>query len=179
MPRILPLQRKEYTSEIKISFIQHETVYSSRINNTKATLGHSPLAFKVYMEWYPLFQEVKGILGIRLGTIFAWTVSEAANCLVSTAYFRKDIIQAGEQPEELNISPREQELLNFGIAVAQSRSAISDELYKPIQERYSAREIVILTTFTGMIVATSIFNNVIGVEIDEDLAPYLPKHQLV
>lgn len=177
MPRISPLPRKDYSSEIKIAFIQHETVYNSRITNMKGTLGHSPVAFKVYMQWYPLFQEVKTILGPRLATLFAWSVSEASDCPLCSTYFRKEIIEAGEKPEELVLSESEQKLLSFGASIAENRGFVGDEIYGPVRERYSDEEIVVLTAFAGIMIATNIFNNVIHTEIDEYLTPYLSQHQ--
>ena len=176
MPRISPLEKKDYTTEIKIAFVQHETVYSSRITNMKATLGHSPTAFKVYMQWYPLFQEVDQILGHRLATLFAWSVSEAADCPLCSTYFRKTIIESGEHPEDLVLSETEQQLLAYGAAIAGNKGFVADEIYNPIREQYSDEEIVVFTAFAGIMIATNIFNNVIRTEIDEYLTPYLSQH---
>lgn len=177
MPRILPLQKKDHSSEITIAFIQHATVYNTRITNMKATLGHSPVAFKVYMQWYPLYHEVKRIVGPRLATLFAWSVSEAADCPLCSTYFRKEIIESGEQPENLIISDAEQRLLTFGAAIAQNKGFVPDDIYNPVREQYSDENIVVLTAFAGILIATNIFNNVIHTEIDEYLAPYVPQHQ--
>jgi hypothetical protein len=179
MPRILPLLKKDYTSEIKIAFVQHETLYNSRITNMKATLGHSPVAFKVYMQWYPLYQEVKRILGPRLATLFAWSVSEASDCPLCSTYFRKEIIESGEEPENLVISETEQQLLSFGAAIAQNKGFVPDDLYNPIRKQYPDEHIVVFTAFAGIMIATNIFNNVIHTEIDEYLTPYLSQHQTV
>ena len=142
----------------------------------KATLGRSPVAFKVYMQWYPLFQEVERILGPRLATLFAWSVSEASDCPLCSTYFRKRIIESGEQPEDLVISENDQHLLTFGAATAENRGFVSDDLYNPIREQYSDENIVVFTAFAGIMIATNIFNNVIHTEIDEYLLPYLAQH---
>lgn len=84
MPRIKLLAEDGYSSETRIAFIQHQTVYNSRITNMKATLGHSSTAFKAYMPWYPLFEEVKVLTGLRLATPFAWSISDAADCPLCT-----------------------------------------------------------------------------------------------
>jgi len=177
MARVAPLESKEQSTETKIAFIQHTTVYNTRITNMKATLGHSPTAFNVYMQWYPLFEEVKRFIGFRLATLFAWSVSEAADCPLCSTYLRKAIIESGENPEELTVSDDEQRLLTFGAAIAGQRGFVSDEIYDPIRDKYSDEEIVVLTAFAGIMIATNIFNNVIHTDIDEYLTPYLPKHQ--
>ncbi|WP_342084308.1 carboxymuconolactone decarboxylase family protein [Dyadobacter sp. OTU695] len=178
MPRIKPLSEKDYPSEIKIAFIQHTTVYNSRITNMKATLGHSGTAFKAYMQWYPLFEEVKAITGLRLATLFAWSISEAADCPLCSTYFRKMIIEAGESPEALVVSDEEQALLTFGAAIARNRGFVEDAEFVPVRKRYTDSEIVLLTAFAGIMIATNIFNNVNGTEIDTYLNPFKPENTI-
>ncbi|MCD8540526.1 MAG: hypothetical protein LRY55_12740, partial [Leadbetterella sp.] len=72
MPRILPLPETEVSLETYSAYRDHEKTYNGRITNMKATLGHSHVAFDAYMQWYPLYREVKEILGERLAPIFAW-----------------------------------------------------------------------------------------------------------
>ncbi len=177
MPRISPLETREQSSEIRIAFIQHKTIYNSPITNMKATLGHSPTAFKVYMQWYPLFEELKVIIGARLATLFAWSVSEASESPLCSTRFRKMIIESGEHTEDLTISESEQQLLSFGAAIAQRKGVVSDEVFQPIREQYSDEDIVVFTAFAGITIATNIFNNAIHTEMDEFLAPFVAHHQ--
>jgi len=139
----------------------------------KATLGRSLPAFQAYMEWYPLYEELKKIVGEHAAPLFAWSVSEAADCPLCTTYFRKVIIERGERPEELDLSTSEQELLSFGATIARNKGYVPDEVYAPIGEKYSEEHIVILTAFAGIMVATNIFNNVLETQIDEYLNPFL------
>lgn len=172
MPRIKPLETKDQSTEIRIAFIQHKTVYNTRIPNMKATLGHSPVAFNVYMQWYPLFEELKRNLGFRLATLFAWSVSEASDCPLCSTYFRKEIIESGENPDELAINEDEQLLLSFGAAIATQKGFVSDEIFEPVRKQYSDEQIVVFTAFAGMMVATNLFNNVIHTDLDEYLIPF-------
>ena len=41
-----------------------------QMTNMKRTLAHSPLALRVYMEWYPLKDRVPSVLGERSTIIF-------------------------------------------------------------------------------------------------------------
>lgn len=179
MPRIAPLRRKDQTSEIQIAFIQHQTVYSTSIDNMKATLGHSPTAFKVYMQWYPLFEELKRIVGVRLATLFAWSVSEETQGTSYTAFFRKTIVESGEDPDKLNLSETDQQLIDFGAAIAQNNGLITDEQFGGIQSEYSQEEIVVIAAFAGKMIAANIFNNLIQTETDESLLPYVRVNQAV
>ncbi|WP_221391468.1 hypothetical protein [Dyadobacter sp. NIV53] len=125
-----------------------------------------------------MFREVERLVGARLATLFAWSVSEAADCPLCSTYFRKAIIESGEQPEDLILSESEKELLSFGAAIAQNKGFVHEDIYRPIGERYSDEEIDVFTAFAGIMIATNIFNNAIHTEIDEYLTPFLPQHQI-
>jgi alkylhydroperoxidase family enzyme len=90
-----------------------------------------------------------------------------------STYFRKVIIEAGEKPEALVLTEEEQQVLTFGAAIAQNKGFISDEVYQALATRFLDRDMVILTAFAGIMIATNIFNNVIHTDIDEYLHPYL------
>ena len=173
MPRILPLDAEATPPETKISYNQHKAIYNARITNMKATLGHSYNAFQAYMQWYPLYEDVKAIVGKRLAPIFAGSISEAAECPLCSTYFRKAIIESGEDPESLQLTEQDQQLLNFGAAIAANKGFVPDETFAPIRVRYSDRDIVVLTAFAGIMIATNIFNNVVETQIDDYLHPFL------
>ena len=140
----------------------------------KATLSHNPLAFLVYMQWYPLYHAVIHIIGERAAYLFAHAISDASNCPVCTTFFRKIIIQHGEQPEDLVLTRDEQQLLDFGAAIARQQGEVPDAIYQPIQVRFTHAEIVTLVAFAGQMVATNLVNNVLEIVVDDYLAPYLP-----
>ncbi len=141
----------------------------------KATLGHSLIAFNVYMQWYPLYEKVKQVTGERSAYLFAHAVSTASDCPLCSTFFRRIIIEAGEKPEHLILNDIEKKLVRFGSAVAQWKGNISDHVYNEISGLYTDEEMVILIAFAGQMIATNVFNNVIETEIDEYLVPYLPK----
>jgi len=174
-PRILPITEEKATPETIDAYQYHTSTYHGRITNMKSTLGHSPIAFEAYMQWYPLYEEVKKILGDRLSPLYAWSISEASDCPLCSTYFRKTIIEAGENPENLILSHTEQQLLSFGAAIALNKGLLPDEIYHSVALRYSDKEMVTLIAFAGIMIATNIFNNVIHTEIDEYLHPFLSK----
>jgi alkylhydroperoxidase family enzyme len=172
MPRIVPLQ--EFSDEVVKAHAQHVADYQSRITNMKATMSRSLAVFESYMQWYPLYEEVKKITGERAAYLFAFAISTGSNCPLCTTYFRKNIIEHGENPEDLILNETEQTLLDFGSEVANNKGYIAPELYDALRNTYSEKELVVLTGFAGIMIATNIFNNVFEVEIDEYLTPYLP-----
>lgn len=174
MARIQPISTEAASFEVKEAFREHVQIYQGRITNMKATLGHSLLAFEVYMQWYPLYVQVQQILGTRLAYLYAFSISEASNCPLCSTFFRKIIIDAGERPEALVLSDHDQLLLDFGSAIAQDKGQVPDSLFQQVQALYNDEQLVMLIAFAGQMIATNIFNNVIETQIDEYLTNYLP-----
>ena len=175
MPRIKPIPESDVSPLLQQAFDEHARKYHSRITNMKATLGHSLQAFEVYMQWYPLYEEVKKILGERLAYLFAWSISYASNCPLCTTYFRKMMIERGENPESLELTSFEKEVVDFGSAIAINQGHMDEKVYQKFAGSFSEKEMVLLIAFAGQMIATNIFNNVIQTEIDEYLSDFLPK----
>jgi hypothetical protein len=173
MARIAPLAKTEISPELKTAFEKHCSTYNARITNMKATLGHSPLAFEVYMEWYRLYERIQAILGERLAYLYAYSISKSSNCPLCTTFFRKIIIDNGEQPENIQFTDLEQLLIDFGSAISLYQGRIHPLLFDAVGRFYTARDIVDLTAFAGQMIATNIFSNVTETDIDEYLSDYI------
>jgi len=174
MARIQPVNENEISPSLKQAFEKHVIEYGARITNMKATLGHSLPSFEIYMEWYVLYDEIKKILGERLAYLYAYSISFASNCPLCSTFFRKIIIDAGENPESLEVNPDENKLLDFGSSIAVSQGNISDDLYNEVAAMYTPQQMVMLIAFAGQMIATNVFSNVIQTDIDEYLSDYLP-----
>jgi alkylhydroperoxidase family enzyme len=143
-----------------------------RITNMKRTLLHSVPAFEALMTWYPLRDTVQVFLGERLTTLFAHAVSAETDCLICSTFFRRLLIQSGENPDRLTLDPWEQAVVAFGRKLAVTRSTVPDEVYAPIAARLTREQIVALTAFGALMVATNVFNNALDVPLDEYLEPF-------
>jgi hypothetical protein len=172
MARIEPLTEKEVSPSVRLAFEDHVKEYGGRITNMKATLGHSLIAFEAYMQWYPLYTEVEKILGKRMASLYAHSISCAADCPLCSTFFRKIIIDSGETPEKLDLTESQKNILDFGSGIAKHKGNIADHLYNSVASKYSETEMVILTAFAGIMIATNVFNNVIETDIDEYLSSY-------
>lgn len=172
MARIEPLAESEISPPVKAAFEKHVREYGGRITNMKATLGHSLPAFEAYMEWYPLYGEVEKILGKRIASLYAHAISFAADCPLCSTFFRKIIIDSGETPDKLELTASEKNILEFGSSIAKNKGNIAGDIYNTVAVGYNKSEMVILTAFAGIMIATNIFNNVIETEIDEYLSGY-------
>ena len=140
----------------------------------KATLAHSLLAFDVYMQWYPLYREVEKIIGRRLAYLYAYSISYASDCPLCSTFFRKIIIEAGEKPEALELTPSEQKIIDFGSSIAKHHGNIADHVYDAVASHFNKAEMTLLIAFAGQMIATNVFNNVVETNIDEYLFDYLP-----
>jgi hypothetical protein len=172
MARVKPLTTTEVAPSVKLAFEKHVREYGGRITNMKATLGHSVIAFEAYMQWYPLYAEVERILGKRMASLYAHSISCAADCPLCSTFFRKIIIDSGETPETVELTESQKNILDFGSGITKHKGNIADDLYNSVAVDYKENEIVILVAFAGIMIATNIFNNVIETEIDEYLSGY-------
>jgi alkylhydroperoxidase family enzyme len=143
-----------------------------RATNMKRTLARSPLALRSLMTWYDLRDEVQPFLGERLTTLFAHAISAATDCLVCSTFFRRLLIEAGEDPSALRLDEREQVVVEYGRQLAADPHGVSDELYGRLSGELRPEQIVALTAFGGLMVATNLFNNALRVDLDDYLQPY-------
>jgi len=172
MARIEPLTTNEISPAVKTAFEHHVQEYGGRITNMKATLGRSLPAFEAYMQWYPLYTEVEKILGKRMASLYAHSISCAADCPLCSTFFRKIIIDSGETPEKPELTESQKNILDFGSGIAKHKGNIVNHLYNAVAAKYNETEMVVLTAFAGIMIATNVFNNVIETEIDEYLSAY-------
>ncbi|HEY4198437.1 MAG TPA: hypothetical protein VGM63_23010, partial [Mucilaginibacter sp.] len=91
--------------------------------------------------------------------------------------FRKIIIDAGEKPEALELTPSEQKVLDFGSCIAKYHGNIADHVYDAVASQFNKAEMTMLIAFAGQMIATNVFNNVVATNIDEYLFDYLPPIQ--
>jgi alkylhydroperoxidase family enzyme len=143
-----------------------------RVTNMKRTLAHSPRALLALMEWYPLRDEVASFLGERATTMFAHAVSTENGCLICSTFFRRILIKSGENPDALRLGPREAALVAYGAALARDHRHVPEADYRRVAEFLMPAEIVALTAFGAMMIATNVFVNAMEVDLDDYLGPY-------
>jgi alkylhydroperoxidase family enzyme len=171
MPRIAPLEREETTGETRVMF-DRELARFGRLTNMKRTLLRSPPAYRALMEWYPLFDSIKAFLGERLAIIFAHAISSASDCLICTTFMRRILLNWGENPNELILDEKGNALVDFGRAVVGSGNRVPDELYRRLAGLFNPEQLVALTAFASLMVATNMINNILEVDLDEYLYEY-------
>jgi hypothetical protein len=171
MSRIVPVEREQAADEVKSALDEGLAIWG-RMTNMKRTLLHSLPSYRALMQWYPLFETVKEFLGERLAIVFAHAISSESHCLICTTFMRRILIKWGEDPNHLKLDEKGEMLVAFGQAIAQQGNRVSDDLYKKIASLFSTEQIVALTAFASLMVATNIINNVLEVDLDEYLYEY-------
>jgi alkylhydroperoxidase family enzyme len=82
------------------------------------------------------------------------------------------LIQTGENPERLKLDERETAVLEFGRALAVSPFKVPDPVFQRLEPYFNPSQIVALTAFGAMMVATNVVNNALDIDLDEYLQPY-------
>lgn len=171
MARIAPLDYEQTTGDARAMFDAGLARWG-RMTNMKRTLLHSPRSYEALMEWYPLFETVKPFLGERLAIVFAHAISAESDCLICTTYMRRLLIDWGEDPNTLNLDRRGEALVAFGRALARHGNHVPDDVYARVAAQFTPDQIVALTAFGALMIATNVINNALDVELDEYLYAY-------
>ena len=173
MPRIPTIEYEQTSGEVRATFDQGLVKYG-HMTNMKRTMLHSLPTFQALMEWYPLFDVIKTFIGERLGIIYAHAISVESDCLLCNTFMRRVLIDWGEDPNQLVLDERGQVLVDFGRAIAKQGNRVPDELYQRVAGFFNPSQIMALTGFASLMIATNIINNVLEVELDEYLYAYQP-----
>jgi alkylhydroperoxidase family enzyme len=171
MARIPPLDLADAPPAARVE-LERQIAAHSRATNMKRTLAHAPAALEALMFWYPLRDAIVPFLGERATTLFAHAVSAETDCLICSTFFRRILREAGEDPDQLALDDRDRTLVEYGRQLARDANKVSDELYGRLSGYLKPAEIVALTAFGGLMIATNVFNNALKVDLDEYLTPF-------
>lgn len=170
----MPLvSQKEYDQiDEKVKQIWDQQAVDGRMTNMKRTLAHSYPALRSFMEWYPLKDEIAKTLGERTTIIFVHAISSEIDCLICSTYFRRNLIEWGENPDDLIVTEKEQLLVNYGKQLVKDANNIPGSLIDQMVSTFSEKDLVDLTAFAGLMIATNIFNNALKIDLDEYLVKF-------
>lgn len=159
-------------SEAARAEIARQIEKNGRITNMKRTLLHSLPAYHAYMEWYTLRDQLEPVIGSRAIILYSHAISNQTDCLICSTFFRRYLIDAGEDPANLTLNDTESLLVEYGQQLARNAHDVSDELFARLRARFSEAELVLLTAFAGLMIATNLFNNALRIPLDDYLSPY-------
>src|SRR6478736_3964585 len=118
-----------------------------RMTNMKWTLAHAPAALDALLEWYPLHDRVVPILGERRTNLFCHAISVQNDCLICSTFFRRILIDDGEDPDRLALDELDALIVEFGRTLATDAHAVEHELRPRLEQHFEPAEIVLLTAF--------------------------------
>ena len=171
MPRI-DLLPEEMAGPLIDETLVHLGSKPDSTTHMKRTLAHSPVALQALLEWYPLYHTVDAFLGQRATTLFTHAISVENNCLICSSYFRRWLVDAGVDPDNLQLDEREEVLVAFGRQLAADSNNVDDALYARLASFLTPRQVVELTAFGALMLATNVFNNALRVPLDPYLEPF-------
>jgi hypothetical protein len=146
---------------------------AGHVTNMKATLLHSLPAFNVFGSWLTVKDEVRAAIGERSLSLYSHAISATAGCLLCSTYFRRLLLKEEVRPEDFSPSPEEALLIELGYAIGNPQQPPAPDLMDRLKRRYDERTLVNLVTYGGTMLATNVFNTMLGIELDEYLEPYL------
>lgn len=163
----------ELTSEQAAAWNEFVARHPGRLTNQKAVMLNDPDTFEIYMGWYTLFDTLAAAIGERAVHVFAHAISDENDCLICSVFFRRILIDGGDDPENPATTPLEDTLLEFGRAIARTPTAIAEALYERVETFIpDPHTRTVLVAFAGQMVATNVFNSVGRVPLDEVLYGY-------
>lgn len=171
MPYISQVEYDGASPEAKEAFHEQIRRYG-RITNMKKTLLHSLPAYRALMEWYTLKDAVQPFLGERGVNFYCYAISTENNCLICSTFFKQILDDLNIDFELFYFTDREKLLIEYGRALASNPHEIPERIFADLKKSYSEEQIVALTAFGSMMIATNLINTALKVDLDEVLIPY-------
>ncbi|MGL4382716.1 MAG: carboxymuconolactone decarboxylase family protein [Bacilli bacterium] len=168
---IKPMDYERGSSEVKEAF-DYQLRVNKNVTNMKKTLLHSLPAYNALMEWFPLKDELLKFISPRAFNLFCLSISQQNDCLVCSVYFIKILKDEGLNPATYQFDEVEDVLVNYGKAIVLDANNIDESIYIELQRLFNAEQIVVLTTFATIMIATNIFNKALKIDLDEYLVDY-------
>lgn len=142
------------------------------LTNMKETLIHSLPTFHALMEWFPLEAEIEAFLGERAVNFFCYAISTTNECLLCSIFFKKILDDEGIDFKTFAFTEEEQILIDYGQAIVKDANNIPSSIFDRLKSKWSEEQIVAITGFATIMIATNIINKTLQIELDEELIPY-------
>lgn len=143
--------------------------HGGRITNMKRTLlAHVP-SFDAYMSWYTLRDGLEPFIGERAVSLFSYAISDANDCLVCSVFFRRILIESGDDPDNPTVTETEQLLLEWGRLIATKPGEIPAEFIARLEAAFSPQLRLQLVAFAGQMIATNIMVTAGRIPLDDVL----------
>ena len=113
------------------------------------------------------------ILGERRTNLFCHAISTQNDCLICSTFFRRILIDDGEDPDALALDELDELIVDFGRTLATDPHAVERRAATRAWPSASTPpRSSLLTAFGAIMVATNVVNDALGVPLDGYLEPY-------
>ena len=143
-----------------------------KITNMKLTLLHSLPAYHALMEWFPLEETIEAFLGERAVNFFSYAISTENDCLICITYFEKILKDLNIDFETFDFTDQERVLIDYGRAIVKDANNVPSEIFDRLKEYWNEEQIVAITAFATIMIATNLINKVLQIKLDDYLVPY-------
>lgn len=148
---------------------EHGGELNGVLSNLDATLlVHLP-SFEAYREWFTLRDAAVPYLGERAVSLFCYSISDEYGSPICSAFFRKELLDAGENLDDPQVTETEQLLIDWGRLIARDPHGIPEAMYARLESTFNPRLRTLLVAFAGLMVAVNLFTTVGRVPLDESL----------
>jgi len=170
MPFIPMIDYDTASKEVREAHDRHAKI--GRITNMKRTLLNSVPAFNALMEWYTLRDEAAKFLSPLDINFFCYAISVQNDCLICSTFFRKILKDEQINFESFAFNPLEQTLVDFGRGMVTNPREIGDDMFEKLKQHFNDEQIVLLTAFGAIMIATNLINTTLKIPLDGYLMGY-------
>ena len=143
------------------------------MTNMKETLMHSVVSFNALENgFYDVGDELAKHIPRRSLTLMCYAISTGTDCLICGHYFKKLVSDMGIDFDTFAFTDEETDLIAYARALAADPNHVPDEVYEPLQARYDEETMVLLVTYSVLMLANNYYNNIVGTKLDSYLYPY-------
>lgn len=129
----------------------------------RALLGSVPV-FDAYARWFEVREELARLVGDRAVTLLSLAISESARAPYCTALFRREVVDAGDDPDAPQVTEVERLIIDWGHAIGSDAAAIPPELVERVEAAFKPSTRVVLAGFAGLMLAVACFSLVAQLE---------------
>ncbi len=171
MAHISQVTYENASEEVK-KLIEEQIKDHGRITNMKLTLLHSIPSYHALMEWFPLEETIEAFLGERAVNFFCYAISTENDCLVCSTYFAKILKDLNIDFDTFEFTEEENILIKYGRAIVEDANHVPEEIFHDLKRHWNEEQIVAITAFATIMIATNLINKVLQVELDDYLTAY-------
>lgn len=171
MAYISQVEYETASEEVKKE-IDYQIKEHGRVTNMKLTLLHSLPSFHALMEWFPLEKTIEAFLGERAVNFFCYAISTENDCLVCSTFFKKILDDLQINFVDFDFTEEENLLIRYGRAIVQDANHVPPQIFDELKKHWDEEQIVAITAFASIMIATNLINKILDVKLDDYLQPY-------